>query len=161
MVPCHCYGLSKYTISQLENTQKNRSHPVQWIITRKESYKEKLEKLSILPQPMYIQINNLLILSKTLGERYDSQTFQIPILSSFSRFSLFQLDRPKNKTMENDLFYQNCLLSDLLDISDQTSLKKLLTLFLQNFDNLTESDKCTWKMACDCTMKNCRSKTNI
>ena len=39
-----CYGLSKYNISQLENTQKRI---FKWIIPRKESYKENLEKLSI------------------------------------------------------------------------------------------------------------------
>ena len=37
-----CYGLSKHTISQLENTQEMIA---QWNIPRKESYKEKLEKL--------------------------------------------------------------------------------------------------------------------
>ena len=131
-----CYGLSKYDISQLENTQKRI---VKWNIPRKEPYKEKLEKLSILPLPMYIQINNLLLLSKILGGRYDSQNLQIPIVSSFSRFSLFQLDRPKNKTLENDFFYQTCRLSDFLrlDITDQTNLKKkLITLFLAEFQQL-------------------------
>ena len=156
-----CYGLSKYNISQLENTQKRI---VKWIIPRKDSYKEKLEKVPILPLPVYIQINNLLLLSKILGGRYDSQNLQLPIISSFSRLSMFQLDRPKNKTLENDFFHQTCRLSDFLrlNITNQTNLKKkVLTLFWQNFNNFTESDKCTWKMASDCTMNNCRSKTNI
>ena len=119
-----CYGLSKYNISRLENTQKRI---VQWIIPRKESYQEKLEKMSISPLPMYIQFINL-------GGRFAYRNLPIPIIS-FSRFSLFQLDRPKNKTLEND-FYQTCRLPDFLrlDITDQTNLKELLTLVWQNFD---------------------------
>ena len=69
-----CYGLSKYAISQLENTQKRI---VQWIIPRKESNKEKLETLAISLLPMYIQISNLVLLSKKLGGRNDSQKLLI------------------------------------------------------------------------------------
>ena len=119
-----CYDLSKYTFSQLENTQKRI---VQYIIPRKVSYKEKLEKLSISPLPiiandmMYIRINNLLLLSEILGGRYDYQKLQILVICPFSCFCLFRLDRPKNKTLEN-IFYQTCRLLDFLrlDINDQT-----------------------------------------
>ena len=62
-----CYGLSKYTISQLENTQKRI---VQWIIPRKKVVeKEKLEKLSILLPKASItyQIFFLALLSVSTG----------------------------------------------------------------------------------------------
>ena len=79
---------------------------------------------------------------RLLGGRYDSQKLEISIISSFWR-SLFQLDRPKKlwKTTSTELADSHTL---RLDITDQT--------------NLTESDKCTLKMACDCTMSTAETK---
>ena len=83
---------------------------VKRIISREEAYVEKHEE-NFLPLPLNIQIKNLLLLSKILGGPHVSQNFQISIISSFSRFSLFQLDRSKYKTLEND-FYQTLRLSN-------------------------------------------------
>ena len=53
-----CYGLSK---NELETIQKR---VVKWIFPGTLEYKEKNAQLQILPLPMYIQINNILLLSK-------------------------------------------------------------------------------------------------
>ena len=71
--------MSKYVMSELENIQRR---VVNWIKLGNESYKEKLYSLSILSLPMYVQINNLLLLSKMLSGRYASPMLKIPIYSS-------------------------------------------------------------------------------
>ena len=155
------YGMSKYVMSELENIQRR---VVNWIKLGNESYKEKLYSLSILPLPMYVQINNLLLLSKMLSGRYASPMLKIPIYSSFSRHNLFQLKRPNRKILEEDFFFQTCRLADSLkiDLLNQIDLKKtLLNLFWRNFENYDERYKCSWRLACDCTLNNCRSKTSI
>ena len=156
-----CYGMSKYVMSELENIQRR---VVNWIKLGNESYKEKLYSLSILPLPMYVQINNLLLLSNMLSGRYASPMLKIPIYSSFSRHNLFQLKRPNRKILEEDFFFQTCRLADSLkiDLLNQIDLKKtLLNLFWRNFENYDERYKCSWRLACDCTLNNCRSKTSI
>ena len=61
-----CYGLSKYIITELENVQRRI---VKWIIPHIDSYKDRLIEISLLPLPIYIQINNLLLLSKILSKK--------------------------------------------------------------------------------------------
>ena len=156
-----CYGMSKYVMSELESVQRR---VVNWIKFGDESYKDKLSSISILPLPMYIQINNLLLLSKMLSGRYETPMLKIPVYTDFSRYSLFQLKRPNRKILEEDFFFQTCRLADALrlDLRDQIGLKKkLLQLFWREFKNYDQGNKCSWRLACDCTQNNCRNKTTI
>ena len=107
-----------------------------------QSYSEKLVRSPGTSTNVYSNQKPTATIRTTRG-RYDSQNIQLPIISSFLRFSLFQLGRPKNETLEHDFFYQTCRLAVFLrlDITDQTNLKKkLLTLICQSFNKFTESD---------------------
>ena len=77
-----CYGLSKYIITELENVQRRI---VKWIIPHMDSYKDRLIEISLLPLPMYIQINNLLLLSKILSKNHDVDMLNVPSYSCSSR----------------------------------------------------------------------------
>ena len=156
-----CYGLSRYVMTQLENVQKR---VVKWIVYGELTYKDALLSLSILPLPMYIQINNLLTLAKLVEGRYDTSLLKIPLYTESSRRKLFQLSRPARKNLEENFFFRTCRLSDVLgvNIRDTTGLKKrLLRTFWDKFNNYDERNKCTWRLACDYTTKNWRSKLTI
>ena len=78
---------------------------------------------------MYIEINNILLLSKLICGRYDTSQLSLLSLSSYStlsRFVLFQPEGPKKKTLEDNFFYQSCRLADILkiDLLNQPTLKK-------------------------------------
>ena len=77
-----CYLLNKYVTNELETNQKR---VVKWIFPQ----------LQILPLPMYIHINNILLLSKIGLRRYDNMHVNVSILTESSRGVMFQLKRPK------------------------------------------------------------------
>ena len=54
-----CYELSKYVTNELETIQKR---VVKWIFPGTLAYIEKIAQLQILPLPMYIRMNNVLLL---------------------------------------------------------------------------------------------------
>ena len=118
-----CYGKNKHVLTELEHVQKR---VVNWVLFGSESYKDKLRSLCILPLPMYIQINNILLLSKLICGRYDTSQISLPSYSTLSRFVLFQPEGPKKKTLEDIFFYQSCRLADILkiDLLNQPTLKK-------------------------------------
>ena len=157
-----CYGLSKYIITELENVQRRI---VKWIIPHMDSYKDRLIEISLLPLPMYIQINNLLLLSKILSKNYDVDMLNVPSYSCSSRGCMFQLERPKKKFLEDEFFYQTCRLANVIkiDVRETSRLKKrILWLFWRKFEkDYEQMNKCTRRIACDCTMNDCRSKTSL
>ena len=63
-----CFGLDKYVVSELEMIQRKA---VNRICFDSISYKENLKVLGILPLPMYVQLNNLLLFSQLILGRYD------------------------------------------------------------------------------------------
>ena len=52
-----------------------------WIFPGTLAYKEKIAQLQILTLPMYIQIKNILLLSKIGLGRYDDMHVNVPILT--------------------------------------------------------------------------------
>ena len=148
--------------TELENVQRRI---VKWIIPHMDSYKDRLIEISLLPLPMYIQINNLLLLSKILSKNYDVDMLKVPSYSCSSRGCMFQLERPKKKFLEDEFFYQTCRLANVIkiDVRETSRLKKrILWLFWRKFEkDYEQMNKCTWRIACDCTMNDCRSKTSL
>ena len=62
-----CHQLNVEEMKLLAGVQRNAC---KWIATDP-NYKTSLQRLGILPLPMYIQLNNLLLLSKILNNHYD------------------------------------------------------------------------------------------
>ena len=156
-----CYGMSKYVMSELEKIQRR---VVNWIKLGNESYKKSYTLYQFYPYPCTSRSTIFSYFLKMLSGRYASPMLKLPIYSSFSRHNLFQLKRPNRKILEEDYFSQTCRLADSLkiDLLNQIDLKKtLLNLFWRNFENYDERYKCSWRLACDCTLNNCRSKTSI
>ena len=62
-----CYQLNVEEMKLFEGVQRNAC---KWIATDP-NYKASLQRLGILPLPMYIQLSHLLLLSKILNNHYD------------------------------------------------------------------------------------------
>ena len=120
-----CYGLSKNKVGMLVNVQKRI---VKWISPIGGSYEACLKFLGILPLPMYIQVNNLLILSKLILGRYDNELNDMPFYTDSARCNLFQTQRPRKRILEEIFFYQTCRLANFvkIDLRQKNGLKKLI-----------------------------------
>ena len=93
-----CIGLSKYVSSCLEKTQKRM---VKWITASNWDYKHSLTTLGILPLTMYIQINDILLLSKIIQGDYDVNQLKVPYVSySVRREIVFQISRSKKPVVQ-------------------------------------------------------------
>ena len=97
-------------MTQYEIIQKRA---LNWILHSKyTNYKDKLKRLQLLPLPMYIQLNNLLLLAKLIFKRYDTYMIDVPQYIVFSRYPMFQLKRPSKYRCEQNFFYQTCRLAN-------------------------------------------------
>ena len=88
-----CYQLNVKGMKLLEGVQRNAC---KWIATDP-NYKTSLQRYGILPLPMYIQLNNLLLLSKILNYPYDfnfSDRFPPKNDLANTRSRLFECTRP-------------------------------------------------------------------
>ena len=61
---------------------------------------------------MFIQLSNLLLLSKLLNGKYEVESLQVPSYRILHRKTVFQIKRPKQKTAE-DNFYHICRLANV------------------------------------------------
>ena len=97
-----CYQLNVEEMKLLEGVQRNAC---KWIATDP-NYKTSLQRLGILPLPMYIQLNNLLLLSKILNNHYDfnfSDRFPPKNDLANTRSRLFECTRPAKFVCEKFL----------------------------------------------------------
>ena len=97
-----CFALNKYVISELETIQRRA---VRWICVNSVSYKENLKLLGILPLPLYVHLNNLLLFSKLILGRYEACNLDIPHYTELSRANLFQLRPPRKTKCEQNFMY--------------------------------------------------------
>ena len=69
-----CFGLNKYVMFELETNQRRA---VKWICVSSVPYNENLKVLGILLLPMYVQLNNFLLLSKLILGRFEAFSLDI------------------------------------------------------------------------------------
>ena len=95
---------------------------------------------------MYIEVNNLLLLSKLILGRYDNELIDLPFYTDSLRCNLFQLQRPRKKILEENFLYQTCRLANFVKIDQRqkNGLKKsILRVFWRRFEEYEELNKCT------------------
>ena len=158
-----CIGLSVYVSRQLENLQKRI---VKWILGRNYSCKEALCKLQLLPLTMYIQLNDILLLSKLMRGCYNVEDLRLPEMITSVRGDLkFDIPRPNRAIIQQAFFYRTTRLVNILKLNitdcDPRSLKcQILQCFWKSFAKFDENLSCSWRICCDCTRNNCRDKWN-
>ena len=89
-------------MSELETIQQRA---VRWICVNSVPYKENLKVLGVLPLPMNVQLNNLLLISKLILGRYEACNLDIPFYTDLLRANLFQLRRPRKAKCEQNFMY--------------------------------------------------------
>ena len=158
-----CYGLTAYVSRQLENLQRRI---VKWILGTKCTYKEALFTLQLLPLTMYVQLNDVLLLSKLMKGYYEAGNLELPeMIPSVRGDFKFNIQRPSRAPIQHAFLYRTARIVNILKLNiidcDQKSLKcRLLQLFWKRVENFDENLSCTWKIACDCTRNNCRDHWN-
>ena len=106
---------------------------VKWITASNWDYKNSLTTLGILPLTMYIQIIDILLLSKIIQGGYDVNQLKVSDLSYSVRGKIvFQISRQKKAVGQQSFVYRTTRLVNLLKIDincDKQTLKAKLLLF--------------------------------
>ena len=113
--------------------KKTQNRMVKWITASNWDYKNSLTTFGILPLTMYIQINDILLLSKIIQGGYDVNQLKVPDLSYSVRGEIvFQFGRQKKAVVQQSFVYRTTRLVNLLKIDincDKQPLKaKLLKI---------------------------------
>ena len=101
--------------SDLGNLEKHQRKAVMWITVRNEPYENQLRLLKILPLPMYMQMNDLLTLSKLTKEGRND--IEIPEINKVRRRSteLYILRKLRLEKATNEFVFKNCRLANRND----------------------------------------------
>ena len=167
--PVLLYGFSSVSASRadlhlLENFQKK---VVRWITGNKTmSYRSQLKILNILPQPMFKQLNDMLLLSEITNEEMKT-SINLPERPEIKgrRGEIFELWKTRTEKGRSEFVFRNCRLvnrlDNYIDFMNQQGLRnrppKLMWIFVD--EKYSESNVCTWQFSCDCPT--CRNKWTL
>ena len=166
VLPIICYGSSvwyssKTDLTKLENIQKKAAN---WATNYSENcYTDKLSTLNLLPLSLYIELNDILTLSKVINNRFDFNWHPFVNFSS-RRNNLFDLPYVSKEQLKGNFWYRTQRLANLLnnriDFLNSNGLKaRLLKTYWCYFNDVyNSSSSCTWRVLCLCA--NCR-QTNF
>ena len=142
--------------SDLVNLEKLQRKAVRWITGRNAPYENQLRLLNILPLPMYIQMNDLLTLSKLTQEGRDD--IEIPEINKVRGRSteLYKLRKIRHEKARNEFVFKNCRLANRIDneinFMEPRGLKNRILKLMWKFVNKSFNTQniCTWQLCCDC-----------
>ena len=172
VVPIVSYGAalwkpSKGDLTLLECVQRKA---MAWIFKTSNSvlsYKEKFQKINILPLSLYQELHVVLLFAKMLSGKFDIDWQSHVTLAEVGirraqvtrNFICKQMGLQKS---DSDFWYRACHLANLFNdyfkydiLLDREHKSKLLELYNRFFiSRYNESDPCTWRLLCGCN--NCR-----
>ena len=107
-----CLTLTKYDLQILEKFERK---VVKWITGQYEDYTNQLRLSNILPLPMYLQLNNLLTLSKLVKE--NSEHIDLPEINEQRgrKTELFNLQKRRIEKIRTEFVYRNCRIANTTD----------------------------------------------
>ena len=157
-----CTNPNRGELQQLERFQKK---VVKWILGQKiMPYPNQLRLPNILPQPMFMQLNDILLLSKLT----EDDSF-LPMLKQNSEKGrtneLFKLPKTRTGKARNDFFFRTNRLANLIEkyieFNTEKGLKNRVLNFMCKFVNkrFDEKNICSWHLCCDCQI--CRINRTI
>ena len=120
------------------------------------NYISQLPLLNILPLPMFLQVNDLLLLAKVLLE--SSHCIELPDLTSANGRTkeVYRLQKTRMEKARSKFIFRNCRIANQLEkyveFSRLYGLKKRMINLMWEFVNKRFCDKkvCTWQTFCDC-----------
>ena len=168
ILPVLLYGFTciNPSRSELQNLERFQKKAVKWIRGNKGvDYISQLRRLNILPLPMFLQVNDLLLLAKVMNE--SSHCIELPDLTSANGRTkeVFRLQKTRTEKARSEFTFRNCRLANRLEkyveFSRPYGLKKRLINLMWEFVNKRVCDKnvCTWQTFCDCHV--CRNKWTL
>ena len=158
---------SKGYLTLLESVQRKA---MAWIFKTSNSvlpYKEKLQKINILPLSLYQELHVVLLFAKMLSGKVDIDWQSHVTLTEVGTRRAqvtrnFICKQMRLQKSESDFWYRACHLANLFNdyfkydiLLDREHKSKLLELYNRFFiSRYNESDPCTWRLLCGCN--NCR-----
>ena len=138
---------------------------VRWITGRNEPYENQLRLLNIMTLPMYMQMNDLLTLSKLTQEGRDD--IEIPEINKVRKRStdLYTLRKVRLEKARKKFVFKNCRLANRIDnelnFMEPQGLKNRILNLMWKFVNKSFNTQniCTWQLCCDC--HRCRNLRTI
>ena len=141
---------SKATMNALERLQKKA---VKWIMDNKQiCYANCLRLLKLLPLPMFVQMNDLLLLSSlTRGNLANILNLHTKVTCSARSPMNYQMKVPRTERSRSEFFFRNCQIVNKVkkcfDIGNGTGLCDMWRHYNNQFDG---DNCCTWLRVCDC-----------
>ena len=157
-----CTNPNRGELQQLETFQMK---VVKWILGQKVMpYPNQLSLLNILPLPMFMQLNDILHLSKLT----EDDSF-LPMLRQNSEKGrtneLLKLPKTRTEKARNDFLFRTCRLANriekYIEFNTKKGLKNRVLNFMRKFVNkrFDENNICSWHLCCDCQI--CRNNRTI
>ena len=139
-------------MKKIESLQKR---VVRWILCYpNKSYREMLIKLNLLPLNLYMQLLELLLLSRICLGEYNTDLTSAFLLTERRGKQYFTLPAIANEKQRQSFLYRTPNLANKIipytDIFSTNAKPEILKLFWSYFKvNFNEQVPCTWRI-CDC-----------
>lgn len=151
-----CWNPNRGDMKRLELLQKRVT---KWILPSATDYKSRLVNLELLPIPMYLQMLDILVMSKLCTGRYDvdiSEIIEMVDAPSRENRQVPIVSLPKSELTYSEYFVRTTRLIRLLptiDVTNPIGMKaRLLRCFWQYFqNNYAENNLCSWRLGCRCS----------
>ena len=148
----HCYSPNRTDLNRLERFQRKA---IKWIMgNQSDDYKRQLSTLNLLPLPMFLQVNDLLLFSSLCDEQHEMIPPRVP--PNRRTRTLFETGGARTEKARSEFFFRNSRLANRLNlyiIFDEKAglksriLKTMKAIFEERF---SFQNVCTWQAACDC-----------
>ena len=135
---------------------------IKWITGTKDTEnKSQLRLLNILPLPMFILHNDLILVSKALnGETSGIERPEVHTKETRNN-EIFKLTKTRTEKARSEFTFKTCRISNrlenLINLREPSGLKNRIFRTMWNFfeKKFSERNICTWQLFCDC--RNCRN----
>ena len=171
IVPIVSYGavLWKASKTDLRHTESVQEKAVRWITGRRESYKETLLRLKLLPLSLYHELHVLLPLVDIIHKKYNlnwTNYLNVTKVTQPTRsenLSVFKTRQCNTAKEGNDFWTRACYLANKLgsaigrDVHSTENPKREIlhvywTYFRKHYD---PANICSWRLSCACS--NCKN----
>ena len=148
--------------TELQNLKWFQKKAMKWITGNKGViYISQLRLLNFLPLPMFLQVNDLLLLAKVMHESLHCIELHDLARANGRTREVFRFQKTRTEKVRNKFTFRNCRLANRLEkyveFSRPYGLKKRLINIMWEFVNKRFCDKIvyTWQTFCDCNV--CRN----
>ena len=140
--------------TEIQILEKYQKKVVKWITGNKDTeYKSQLRLLYILPLPMFIQLNDLLLVSKALNE--ENSGIELPEVHTKETRNneIFEMTKTRTEEARSEF---TCRISNglenLINLREPSGLKNRILRTIWNVfeKKFSERNICTWQLFCDC-----------